>query len=70
MVPVMPVAVTVPDGVIVTVSAVALGAGDDRLAAPPQAATAMRRTSAQTRIRLETTGSGRRFPFSPLTAAT
>src|SRR5947207_9440328 len=60
----MAVAVTVPIGVIVAVSVVALGAGDESVAAPPQATSPARRTSAQTRIPLGTSGGGRRFPLS------
>jgi len=64
IVPVIAVAVTVPAGVIVTVSAVALGVGDESVAAPPHATTAARRRSAQTRIPLGTVSARQssRFP--------
>jgi len=50
IVPVMAVAVTVPAGPIVAAPPVALGAGDESVAAPPHATTATPSRSAQTRM--------------------
>src|SRR2546423_757361 len=63
IVPVIAVALTVPAGVIVAVSEVALGPGDDSVAAPPHAAMAPTNRSAQTRMPLGTAGPPVRFPL-------
>src|SRR2546423_6812856 len=69
IVPVIAVALTVPAGVIVAVSEVALGPGDDSVAAPPHAAMAPTNRSAQTRMPLGTAGPSAGIPPSPPPAA-
>src|SRR2546423_3468360 len=63
IVPVIAVALTVPAGVIVAVSEVALGPGDDSVAAPPHAAMAPTNRSAQTRRPLGPAGPPVRCPL-------
>ena len=64
IVPVMAVAETVPPGVMVAVSAVALGPGDESVAAPPQATIATTNKSAETRMPLGTAWASVRFPLA------
>src|SRR5207245_302893 len=69
IVTVIEVAVTVPAGAIVPEAAVALGSGEESVAAPPHPAMATTKTSAKARMPLGTAGTPAWFPHRGTAAA-